>query len=170
MEKEIKQNKFDLKGESLASGLNAEEHFRKLAEARNWKVIESPEYQDINEHWDFLLTKAIKVDVKAAKKITRNDENIQHEWLWIEFKGVKDDGWLYGKADVIVFEREKEFWFVRRKELAKRAEELVDQKIIVNTTREAKYKLYQRKGRRDLISMIEFSKIEDLVIQRWQKN
>ena len=132
----------------------------------------SNQNQDIHEHWDFLITKdekAHKVEVKAVKKINRRDVSTQSEWFWVEFRGVRDEGWLNGKADIIVLEREDEFWIVRRYDLRAKAEILVDKSKIVSTPEQAKYKLYQRKNRQDLISLIEFAKIADLEKTIWKK-
>lgn len=168
----IKKNQFDKDGKSLKAGLRAEEKFKSLAEARGWCVIKSNQNQDIYEHWDFLITKggkAHKVEVKAVKKINRRDVSTQSEWFWVEFRGVRDEGWLNGKADIIVLERDDEFWIVRRTDLKAKAETLVDKSKIVSTPEQAKYKLYQRKTRQDLISLIEFAKIADLEKTIWKK-
>jgi len=168
----IERNQYDKDGQSLESGLRAESEFQILAESKGWRVAKSNRDQDIFEHWDFLITKGEKcrrVEVKSAKKINRRDVSVQSEWFWVEFRGVRDEGWLNGKADVIALERETEFWIVRRTDLKKRAERLVDKLQTASSSAEAKYKLYQRKNRRDLISLIEFSKIEDLDKAVWEK-
>ncbi len=84
---EMERNKYDKKN-CLEKGINAEEQFHKIAENRNWKVTHSTSEQDINEHWDRLIEKngkSYKVDVKAMKRMRRQDNNAQDTWVWIDF-------------------------------------------------------------------------------------
>ena len=93
--------------------------------------------------------------------------------IWVEFNNVNgNDGWLYGEADYIAFERQNNFTLVNRKELVKIAEELVDLKNTVSSSKLAKYKAYRRYGRSDLISMMELDKIIEMAedCEIWYKN
>ena len=82
------------------------------------------------------------VDVKIMKKTSRSDASAQDKWIWVEFNNVNgNDGWLYGEADYIAFERQNNFTLVNRKELVKIAEELVDLKNTVSSSKLAKYSL-----------------------------
>ena len=48
-----------------------------------------------------------KVDVKARKRIGRWDDEVQDEWILIEFHGVRQNDlvWLVGgQADLLAFE------------------------------------------------------------------
>ncbi len=169
----MEKNKYDFDGSSMETGLSAENHVVKIAESLGLKVDKSSDTQDIFEHWDYLITNekgSIKIDIKSSKKINRNQLSTQDTWCWIELQGVRDGGWLNnGKADFIVFEKEDEFWFINRKKLKERVDNLVDKSKIVDNSFDAKYKIYQRKGRNDKLSLIEFSKIEDLIVRKWRK-
>ena len=77
-------------------------------------------------HVDY-VTDIGKIDVKARKRVSRTDEDVQDELVWLEFKNVQGkQGWIYGKADIIAFEREEDFLLVKRDDLAKLGEDLCD--------------------------------------------
>ncbi|MDH7489481.1 MAG: hypothetical protein QHH80_08225 [Anaerolineae bacterium] len=67
----------------------------------------SEEDEDINAHWDMVISygvKTFKVDVKAMKRISRGDQAKQDAYHWVELHGVRanDEGWLFGgQADLI---------------------------------------------------------------------
>jgi len=110
--------------------------------------------------------------LKSTKKISRSDTNTQDEWTWIELHSVQQDdtGWLLnGKADLICFERDNCFEFYNRVDLIKRVNQLVDFNTFANSSSNARYILYSRPGRPDIITLIEFDKIKDLCIGRWHK-
>ena len=75
----------------------------------------SNNYQNMHEHWDMeggLKGKTLKFDVKGMKKINRRDDSTQDKFTWIEGTNVKGNpGWLKGRADYIVFER-NEYWLL----------------------------------------------------------
>lgn len=169
-----RKNKFDKK-DSLKLGDRAEQVFKKLALKNGWEVTEANQKQNIDEHWDYLIekdSKSFKVDVKAMKRISRSNANVQDTWFWVEFHGVRpyDRGWLYnGKADLIAIERKKYFLIVNRQDLIKIAEKYVDTKKHVTSAKDAKYKLYQRAGRPDQIAMIEIEKLQEILHANWKK-
>ena len=87
----------------------------------------------------------------------------EDEWIWVEFKNVRGkDGWLYGLADFIAFETEESFILSFRKELVDWCESKIDLKDKVYSAEEAEYMPYTRKGKQDLISMIQLRDIENL--------
>jgi hypothetical protein len=97
------------------------------------------------------------------KRTSRSDANAQDTWIWVEFNNVNgNDGWLYGEADYIAFERRNNFTLVNRLDLVKIAEELVDLDARVSSSKLAKYKSYRRYGRSDLIAMMELDKIIEM--------
>ena len=103
------------------------------------------------------------VDVKSRKKASRSDTSFDDVWNWIEFKNVKGNpGWLYGEADYIAFEREKDFILASREELKNFCEERIDQDDRVHSAYEAKYKCYQRAGKKDLITRIRMEDVNNL--------
>lgn len=161
----IVQNKTSKYVQSWAEGDKAESLFVRVAKDKGWNVTPATREQNIYEHWDYLLSNGqgqIKVDVKAAKRLNRADLNTQHEWLWVEIQGITGHkGWLYGHANYICFQWFDTFWMVKRKDLVKKVEELVEWEYVTQK-HEAYYRLYQRKGRKDLISLIRYSDIEDI--------
>lgn len=74
------------------------------------KISESNTEQDRHEHWDIKLE--TKFDVKAIKQIKRSDGRTDDNYHWVEFINVNGErGWLYGKADYIVFEL-ADYWLI----------------------------------------------------------
>ncbi len=148
-------------------GLITENDFVKEAEKRNYEVIKSSKRDDMYKHIDFYLKKngkAFSVDVKARKKTSRSDKSFDDEYTWVEFKNVAGGaGWLYGEANYIVFEREKEFIFIDRKELLKFCLDSVEDEHVRHASK-AIYKKYQRLDRKDVISRI---KLDDAIKQNY---
>lgn len=130
----------------LKNGKNTEEQFAKLFS--NYK--KSTTQQDINEHWDLEISH--KVDVKGLKKVKRGDTTTNENFHWVEIKNVHGNkGWLYGKADFFAFEL-NDFWVIVPKEE-------LQQRIAMKTVKTyydepTKYGLYQRSGRKDVITII----------------
>lgn len=168
------RNRFDTK-DSLEIGLQAERAFLKLAMQKNYIVEEASSKANINEHYDFIIKKAdkeYKVEVKAMKRIQRNDEAIQDDWFWVELHGVRrnDRGWLFdGKADLIAIETNDSFILVQRKDLIKLVTNIVDMKDYSRSAKNAKYKVYQRSGRLDKITLIRTSALNTIKHTVWMK-
>lgn len=108
----------------------------------------SSEQQDMFDHID-VIADGKGYDVKAAKRINRHSD-IDYNYHWVELRNVRGDfGWLFGKADFIVFETE--FWWV----IVDR-EKLKDW-ISRNLTKDigkGVYQRYGREGREDLITLV----------------
>lgn len=161
--------------DSLELGISAEEKFKEIAKSKKWSIRLASVGEDINEHWDceiFKETESYKVDVKATKRVSRHNPETQDEWLWIELHGVRanDAGWLYGgKADLIAFELRRFFIIVDTKQLMLLIEKLVDFDRKVYTPLEAKYNVYNRKGRHDKITLVEAKKVFDIKWALWEK-
>lgn len=167
------QNSFDYNGKNQISGQNAEDVFEKLAKNKGL-IIKKATLKQQYSHIDFLITNKDKktyfIDIKARKKINRSSENFSDDLVWIEFKNVAgNEGWLYGAADFISFERENDFVIVPRKNLILICEKIVTRNI-VNKSSEALYNRYTRKDRKDELSLI---KMQDILngtkVQIWQK-
>ncbi len=148
--------------ESKVSGDYIENKFVKSCEAINYKCISSDDNTNIYKHIDFFIIRPdgtkTTVDVKGG-----NHLNV----IWVEFKNVRGDiGWLYGDAELIAFDMPEMICFLilKRIELLKKSESIVE-KVFVGKL-EANKKLYQRNGRQDVISRLEFSDIEDIVIYK----
>ena len=124
----------------------------------------SNNYQNMHEHWDMeggLKGKTLKFDVKGMKKINRRDDSTQDKFTWIEGTNVKGNpGWLKGRADYIVFERNEYWLLVNREELW----DFVQEKLKKNSYAEGKkpYHVYQRWGKKDKITLVPFTDIEGL--------
>jgi hypothetical protein len=156
------QNSFDYTGQNRVSGETAENIFEELAASRGLKVKKA-NYDQQLAHIDFILTDKKNnihlLDIKARKKISRNSSSFSDDLVWIELKNViGNDGWLYGCSDYIVFERENDFVIVPRVNLIKICDSLITNER-VNSSSEALYKLYTRKNRKDLLSIIKMSDI-----------
>jgi hypothetical protein len=160
----------------LKHGEEAEETFAELAELNGYYIEESTNYSNIVEHIDFYLASKrglddFSVDVKARKKSRRNNTWYDDQMVWVEFHNVAGKkGWLYGEADKIAFERKNDFVIVDRVALTKFCEKAVAP-IFVKNVNEALYKIYRRKTRKDVISMVLMTDIVDDIenIIYWNK-
>lgn len=167
-------NKYDKDGKCLEIGLSAEESLKKIAESKKVTIEKSSRFHDMKEHFDYFFhyaDESKKVEVKAMKKLSRSGEQ-QDEWIWVEFKNVRgNEGWLYGKADLIAFEFKEHFLFVKREELVEMCEKLIDRTIIVKKSCDAKYKGYRRWNRpHELTGMIHNTDLMKLNYKKvWKK-
>lgn len=157
------RNKYDTTGSSFALGENAESTFVASVQKAGMKITKSSK-QDEFKHIDFYVETSDKlkfsVEVKSRKKVKRNDEKVNDDLLWIEFKNVRGmRGWLYGSADLIAFEREFDFVMVNRKLLARLCEKLCDLTKLNVDLKMPLYTGYQRRDRSDLLSLIKMSDI-----------
>ena len=113
----------------LNAGIQAEISFTDVAKKKGYEVIHANKDANVYKHVDLYLTQnhnVTSVDVKARKKLSRRDDKYNDDFTWIEFKNVRgNDGWLYGKADKIVFEREKDFVLVNRDMLQRFCEDVI---------------------------------------------
>jgi hypothetical protein len=116
---------------------------------QDWIVMKGSRAQDIHDHVDYIVTtktETFSVDVKTAQ---------DQELIWIEIKNVNGAlGWLYGKADRIAFYTSvlMKIIMVDREEL----KEYVHKNTIkeLRPKGEALHHLYQRAGRRDILTQI----------------
>jgi hypothetical protein len=119
---EARRNQYD-RHHCLEQGQRAEDQFITLIQQRGWQVQRASEYADKHEHWDCVIEKPprrFKVDVKAMKRIRRQDVTVQDQWLWVELHGVRpsDHGWLYaGQADLLAIEQQTHFLLLKRLDL-----------------------------------------------------
>jgi len=167
------RNRYDRK-DSLELGRNAESRFAASAIKHGWTVEPAPEDSNINEHFDYVMSKdekSFRVEVKSRKRVGRGDPNVQDKRVWVELHSVRKDdkGWLYGKADLIAFEMTDSFRIVRRADLADLVERIVDFNARVSKSSEALYKLYSRPGRYDLLAMIRSDDLLRITSLEWSK-
>lgn len=167
------RNSYDHTGFNQLCGEKAENIFEELAKKRGLKIKKSSFRQQLS-HIDFLITnkenKTFFIDVKARKRVSRYTDSFTDELIWIELKNVQgNEGWLYGCADFIAFERENDFVIVPRKNLILICDKLITSKIVEKST-EALYCRFSRKTRKDELSLI---KMQDILngtkVQIWQK-
>jgi hypothetical protein len=167
------RNKFDKK-DSLELGEQAENVFILLAVRLGWRVSAATQRENIDEHWDFLIEKedlAFKVEVKSRKRVKRNDDGIQSELTWVELHGVrpKDAGWLFGRADLIAFEKQNSFILVKKMDLLAIVNKKVNLVAKVSEPADAVYKVYRRPGRKDKLTLLPMDDIEAIKFDEWQK-
>ncbi len=166
------RNKFDTK-DSLELGEHAENLFIVLAVRLGWKVSASSKDENIEDHWDYLIEKegeTFKVEVKSQKRIRREDKTEQADFTWVELRNVRGKvGWLFGKADLIAFEKETSFLFVKRLDLLAVINKKVNLVAKVRTPTDAVYKIYIREGRKDKITLLPTRDIEEIKFTEWKK-
>ena len=107
--------------------------------------------EDRQEKWDVKIIS--KVDVKGLKKIDRTNKDYNENWHWIELQGnAGNPGWLFGGADYFAFETFNYWMVVSKTELQRFIKKHVTSKKVLTT--KTPYKLYQRKGKKDLITLV----------------
>jgi len=121
--------------------------------------------QDIYEHWDVegtlicINNNKYKFDVKSSGKLKYSTENNIMDSVWVEGTNISGNcGWVKGKADYIVFEREKTWFVVNRKELL----DLTMSKLKENNFKKGKgiYLIHTRDGRKDKVTQVLFEDIK----------
>ena len=112
----------------------------------------STDEEDMKEHWDLKLE--IRYDVKAMKKVRRSDAFPNENIHWVELKNVNGElGWLYGDANKFSFETE-DYWIeVDKIKLQDFIKSKCKNKERCNSPE--LYKLYQREGRKDMITLVK---------------
>ena len=132
----------------LKSGKRSEQEFANMFSS----TISSTPNQDMSEHWDIQINH--KFDVKGLRKIRRSDPDVNEFIHWIEIKNVHGMvSWLYSlEVDYFAFETKKYWVIVEKKKLQDFIKENVDKEYVEEPQL---YKLYQRKGRKDVLTMVE---------------
>ncbi len=136
----------------LSAGKKTEERFKELLLKSNILTTNSSEEEDIHDHVD--LNIVYKIDVKGVKKIRRHDTEPNENFHYVEIKNVNGQtGWAWAtEVDFFVFETNN-YWIVVEKE---QLQELIKQKVIKEfMPTPTAYKLYQREGRKDIITLVE---------------
>jgi hypothetical protein len=167
------RNRFDNK-DSLELGEKAEGLFAKMACQTGWQVSPSFKDENIHEHWDFHISKDtenFRVEAKSAKRIHRNDNEAELNYTWVELRNVRGEiGWLFGKADLIAFEKECSFNFVKRLDLLAVVNQKVNLVAKVHDPKDALYKIYTREGRKDKLTLLLTSDIEEIQFMEWKRD
>lgn len=162
------KNKFDHDGKCITAGMRAETLFEQLAKEKGFtaRAASAPEQFKHIDYWleripDY--TPAHSVDVKARKRANRKDNTTDDDWIWLELQSVNGrKGWLLSDVNIIAFEQADKFVLVNRAALAhwllnKSPYHQNDEYVTKSV--DAKYKPYQRKGRRDIITRAKLSDI-----------
>ena len=156
------------KSESWKNGQSVESNFAKLLEQRDpdfRKSTREEQFKHIDYH-SFFGT----IDVKAKKRLNRLDSKGQDDFVWLEFKNIHGNvGWLCGETDIIAFERNNDFVLVSRSKLLAMAKDKCDLNTRVTYSKNALYKGYQRKGRKDLISIVKMGDVLSIPHRIWSK-
>jgi hypothetical protein len=116
------------------------------------KVSFASRDEDIFDHWDVKID--IKIDVKAMKKINREDSEPNENIHYVEIKNVHGNkGWLYGEADYFAFEMKDYYVMVSKVKLQAMIAEKCKDKI--KCARPTLYQLYSREGRSDMMTLVK---------------
>jgi len=116
------------------------------------KVSFASRDEDIFDHWDVKID--IKIDVKAMKKINREDSEPNENIHYVEIKNVHGDkGWLYGEADYFAFEMKDYYVMVSKIKLQAMIADKCKDKI--KCARPTLYQLYSREGRSDMMTLVK---------------
>ncbi len=155
--------------------------FLELAERRKYKVIPASREQ-VESGIDFVVkgvyrstNKEVTMLFSVKRKKTKKKSRYLDRWTWIEYKNsFSKDGWIYGPAHFIAFERSKDFIIVSRKALL---DFLTSSKCkvkwdlpFVKEPKDAKYRVYQNNNTGCQISQIlskDLLKLEGAQI--WKK-
>jgi hypothetical protein len=133
----------------LEIGQTAEQCFAELLEGSRRATTQ----EDMHEHWDVKSVAGTKYDVKAMKRWKRSDPEPTDRIHYVELRNVRGElGWLYGQADYIAFETRAHWIVVPRKKLIHFIEGVTENNE--RSDKPAVYKLYQREGRKDLMTVI----------------
>lgn len=123
--------------------------------------------QDMYEHWDVqgmcvaINEKHYKFDVKTTQKLKYSTPEKIMEEVWVEGTNVRGkDGWVKGKADYIVFEREQTWFIVNRQQLY----EFTNKKLKENDYEEGRgiYLVYSRLNRKDKVTQVPFKDMKQI--------
>jgi len=125
---------------------------RRFAELLNNPRFSTPK-EDMKGHWDLEDDMGMRYDVKAMKRLRRNDEEFTDQTHYVELRNVHGKmGWLYGEADYIVFETRRYWIVVKRRTLMPFIEGLAENSE--QSLEPTVYRLYQRTGRKDLMIVV----------------
>lgn len=156
----------------------AEKGFVSTAEHYSINCRKGSKGDDKHRHIDYyMFIRGVlfgTVDIKARKKISASDCNVQDEFAWVEFLNIGGGyGWLKGEQDFVAFEREGDFVLILREKLCEMALDKCDITNMVKYPRDALYKGYRRKNRKDLSSLIKFDdvlKLDHLILSKQSQN
>jgi hypothetical protein len=141
---------------SWKEGMKTENLFIKACHKIGYKTRTTSKEVDIKKHIDFYVDRpngtTTSVDVKGG--------NHPHV-IWVEFRNVNGyKGWMYGEAEYIAFQMPEldGFCLVERTDLLQVCREIVIPQY--TDKHNAHRKLYQRKGRKDVLTKLHLPDIK----------
>lgn len=156
--------------------------FFELASRRKYK-IEKASNEHVKLGVDFYVQgkyqktqKEVKMLFAVKRRKHKKASSYHDRWLWIEYKKHKDqEGWIYGPAHFVAFERSKDFLIINRKVLldylnSNKCKVRWD-KPFVPEPKYAKYRIYQNPKNGSQICQIlakDLLKLKGVAI--WLKN
>jgi len=147
---------------------NSEQTFIDACRGKGLLAQEATKKQDMHEHWDVKVTnpktkKTYLVDVKGVRSKKRSSPP-NYNITWLEYKNTYgNNGSLLGKADDIAFEQRDHFLICNRKDLINWLDAKITNKDLVYNVKDADYRLYQRKDRKDQITRVSIQDIKNEV-------
>jgi hypothetical protein len=168
-------NKYDRNGECFTYGKKVEQVLFDLFSSKGYEVKKSTALQDMKLHADFFFKGKCgtwyTIDVKGMRKLNRRDSERQDEWTAIEFQNAWGNvGWTVKGAFMIAFERKNDFILIKRTDLLDFVNERVDRTTFASQASLAKYIIYRRPSRQDLMSFIRLEDLPKDKIKIWKKN
>jgi hypothetical protein len=168
-------NKFDNRGCHIIDKI-ASDLFMDMCLKKGVLYNKASRDEDMFEHWDYRIeAKDIdwKIDLKGMKRINSKDTVVDDSLLLIELNNVNGDmGWVYGKADYIVFLIRGAFLFVKREKIVEYLEKNIDldQEVCESTDDKKPYIMYQRKqtNRKDRFIYLPKREIVKLADKCWK--
>ena len=149
----------------LKAGAEKEQEFANLLVLRHGGVVtHSDRSTDMKDHIDIFWEKDNKkfsFDIKGLKKSSKSDSKPDINIHWIEIANVRGNaGWVYGKADYIVFETDTDWLIVKRRRLI----DVINSKVTDTSIKNTKelYTYYQRPGRKDIIVKVLTSDLYEI--------
>ena len=102
----------------------AEPTFYDLAIARNY-LVERADKDDVKRGIDFYVqgkykstNKEVKMLFAVKRKKSKQKSKYYDRWTWVEYKNSRgEEGWIYGPAHFIAFERSFDYVIINRKVL-----------------------------------------------------
>lgn len=160
-------------GDTGQIGDEGEKTFAVVAEKKGYEVSTTSKMVDIRQHVDLYIRKDTKdwlrVDVKGNKRSVRNAENFFSDRMWIELRNVQGrPGWIDGEADIIAQIVDDKIYIFNRENLRKWVYSMCNLDLQVYHPKDALYRAYTRRGRRDLITMIKLSDVPPGYYKVWQ--
>jgi|15BtaG_2_1085339.scaffolds.fasta_scaffold03978_5 hypothetical protein len=141
------------------NGLQTESNFANFIRSLGFNPHKVGSAYDIYHHFD--LNISADVEIKGRKAMSRGSE-LQDDYHWIELQGVRDDGWLYNShADVIAFETNDTWIMVRPSDLIQYTQRFVEHES-VERPQEAIHKIYTRRNRNDIITLVPTSDLRSI--------